>query len=152
MTDVVPVAEARDGLSRTLKAFRSDPQAAPVVIGSHRKPEAVLMSIAEYERSAAEASAVSLERLRALAPLITKLAATSHLTDVRVYGSVARGDQTRSSDVDLLVTPLDDSTLFDTAQFEMDLELLLGASVSVTPITALDEARDASLLRESIAL
>lgn len=150
--DVVPVAEARSGLSRALKTFRTDPNAEAVVIGSHRKPEAVLMSIAEYERSAAATSRVSLERLRELAPLIEKLAAASHLDDVRVYGSVARGEQTSSSDVDLLVTPLEGSTLFDTAQFEIELELLLGVPVSVTPITALDESRDSALLRESVAL
>ena len=42
--------------------------------------------------------------------------------------------------------------LFDTAQFEMDLELLLETPVSVTPITALGESRDAALLGESVAL
>ena len=152
MVDVIPVAEARSGLSRALKLFRADPNSAAIVIGSHRKPEAVLMPFAAYERSGLEASGVSLERLRALAPVIEKLAAASNLADVRVYGSVARGEQTAVSDIDLLVTPLEGSTLFDTAQFEMDLELLLETPVSVTPITALGESRDAALLGESVAL
>lgn len=152
MPNAVPVAEARSGLSRTLRAFRADPAADAVVIGSHRKPEAVLMPFASYERLVTEASGVSLARLRALAPIIDKLATASNLADVRVYGSVARGEQTGPSDVDLLVTPLEGSTLFDVAQFELDLELLLGTKVSATPIAALDSVRDSEILRESVAL
>ncbi|WP_198519525.1 nucleotidyltransferase domain-containing protein [Microbacterium sp. BR1] len=152
MSNVVPVAEARNGLSRTLRAFRADPAANAVVIGSHRKPEAVLMPVAAFERLAAEPSGVSLDTLRSFAPIIVKLATAANLADVRVYGSVARGEQTGTSDVDLLVSPLEGSTLFDIAQFEIDLELLLGTKVSATPIAALDADSDSEILRESVAL
>lgn len=46
---VVPSAEARAKLSSYLKSFRSkESKAEPVVFGSHRKPEAVLLSYQRY--------------------------------------------------------------------------------------------------------
>jgi antitoxin StbD len=48
---VVPSAEARDRLSGYLKLFREKGGAAePVVFGSHRKPEGVILSYERYER------------------------------------------------------------------------------------------------------
>jgi antitoxin StbD len=47
---VVPSSEARDHLSSYLKHFREKGgQAAPVVFGSHRKPEGVILSYERYE-------------------------------------------------------------------------------------------------------
>jgi antitoxin StbD len=47
---VVPSAEARDHLSRYLKLFREQGrQAEPVVFGSHRRPEGVILSYERYE-------------------------------------------------------------------------------------------------------
>lgn len=48
---VIPSAEARDHLSSYLKLFReTGVQADPVVFGSHRKPEGVILSYERYER------------------------------------------------------------------------------------------------------
>jgi PHD/YefM family antitoxin component YafN of YafNO toxin-antitoxin module len=47
---VVPSAEARDRLSGYLKLFRETGRRAdPVVFGSHRKPEGVILSYERYE-------------------------------------------------------------------------------------------------------
>lgn len=47
---VVPSAEARDHLSSYLRVFRErGGQADPVVFGSHRKPEGVILSYERYE-------------------------------------------------------------------------------------------------------
>ncbi len=47
---VIPSAEARDHLSSYLKLFREQrAQADPVVFGSHRKPEGVILSYERYE-------------------------------------------------------------------------------------------------------
>jgi antitoxin StbD len=47
---VVPSAEARDHLAGYLKHFREKgEQADPVVFGSHRKPEGVILSYQRYE-------------------------------------------------------------------------------------------------------
>lgn len=151
--EVIPVAEARAGLSRALAEFRQDPDAAPVIIGSHRRPEAVLLPYDAYMQFAAsDAPGPTLDRLRRLAPIIGRLAQMSRLSEVRVFGSVARGEQTAGSDVDLLVTPDPDATLFDIAQFELDMEALIGAPVTVVPVTSLDAQRDAHMLREAVVL
>lgn len=48
---VVPSAEARDHLSSYLRLFREEgEQAAPVVFGSHRKAEGVILSYERYVR------------------------------------------------------------------------------------------------------
>ncbi|MGO2684501.1 MAG: nucleotidyltransferase domain-containing protein [Microbacterium sp.] len=151
--EVISVADARAGLSQLIAGLRNDPSAAPVTIGSYRKPEVVLLSIAGYQRISAQTPArVSLERLRHLKPVIERLAHAAHLTDVRVYGSVARGDQHADSDLDLLVTPADEATLFDIAQFEMDMEVLIGVPVTAISVASLDKRRDAALLDEAMSL
>ena len=48
----------------------------------------------------------------------------------RVFGSVARGEDTEESDLDLLVEAVDGTSLFDIAA--MELEALLGCPVYVT--------------------
>ena len=150
--DVLSVADARANLSRLIAGLRDDPESAPVAIGSHRKPQAVLVSVEEYRRVSDRSPAhVTLERLRQLSPLIERLAQASHLRDVQVYGSVARGDQVEGSDLDLLVTD-DGATLFDIAQFEMDIELLVGVPVSAVPAASLDCNRDAHILTEAVPL
>lgn len=43
------VREARQGLAQLMKRVR-EPGAGPVFVGSHRKPEVVIMSVEEYEK------------------------------------------------------------------------------------------------------
>lgn len=151
--EVTSVADARAGLSRLIARLRDDPAAGPITIGSHRKPEVVLLSVDGYRRlSAREPSRITFERLRQLKPVIDRLAQAAHLGAVQVYGSIARGDQTADSDLDLLVTPTADATLFDIAQFEMDMEVLLGIPVSAVSLASLDAERDARILSEAVPL
>lgn len=64
--------------------------------------------------------------------------AMAHRTDnPRVFGSVARGDDTDTSDLDLLVDTTEATSLFDLAAIELELERLLGIPVHVTPSDAL---------------
>lgn len=149
--DVLPVAEARAGLSRLLADFRVNDDLA-VVIGAHRRPEAALVPYARYRELVAQQPSPNLARLRELAPVITRLAAASRLSDVAVYGSVSRGDEQVGSDVDLLVTAQADATLFDIAQFELDLELILGVPVSATSRASLDPQRDGGILADAVSL
>lgn len=64
---------------------------------------------------------------------ILALAAANKATNVRVFGSVARGDAREDSDVDFLVTFAPDASLFDIAGLYADLEDLLGRHVDVVP-------------------
>lgn len=59
------------------------------------------------------------------------------VTQVRVFGSMARGDATAASDVDLLVLPLPGTSLFDLGGFAADAEALLGRHVEVVSERAL---------------
>lgn len=150
--EVTTVAEARAGLSRALAEFRRDGGATPLLIGSHRRAEAVLIPLEQYQRLTSRADPVGLDRLRELGSIIDRLARVSHLRDVRVFGSVARGEQDADSDVDLLVTADPEATMFDVAQFEMDLETILGVPVTAVTSASLDERRDARILAEAVAL
>jgi uncharacterized protein len=62
---------------------------------------------------------------------VLDLAARMHVANVRVFGSCVRGTDTPDSDVDLLVTPDDDATVFDLAGLEVELTQLLGTRVDV---------------------
>jgi len=53
------------------------------------------------------------------------------VTNVRVFGSMARGDANESSDVDLLVQPLAGTSLLDLGGLLMDAQELLGRRVDV---------------------
>ncbi len=62
---------------------------------------------------------------------ILRIAAKYGLTNVRVFGSVARGEATENSDVDLLVTATKPLTLFDTSSFQLDVEDLVHKKVQI---------------------
>lgn len=68
---------------------------------------------------------------------ILDIASRYHVTDVRVFGSMARGNATDSSDVDLLVRPLPDASLLDLGGLLMDVQELLGRPVEVVSERAL---------------
>jgi len=70
---------------------------------------------------------------------------------VRVFGSVARGDATEDSDIDLLVDFEPDSSLFDVMHLTEELEELLGHSVDVVSTGGLKD-RDARIVAEAVEL
>jgi predicted nucleotidyltransferase len=55
-----------------------------------------------------------------------------------VFGSFARGEQTPTSDVDLLIEPDAEATLFTLARLEMALEDILGRPVDLITFNALE--------------
>jgi len=62
---------------------------------------------------------------------ILALARKYGVSDVRVFGSMARGTADDTSDVDLLVQPLPGTSLFDLGGLVMVTEQLLGRHVDV---------------------
>lgn len=73
----------------------------------------------------------TLARLQAAKDQIESAAMNRRLSDVRVFGSIARADAGPESDLDLLVHPAHDASLFDLAGFMADVEDLLGVEVDV---------------------
>lgn len=70
---------------------------------------------------------------------------------VAVFGSVARGQEHRESDVDLLVEFEAGSSLFDLMRMEDELGSLLGVTVDVVSVGGLRD-RDDHVLREAVTL
>ena len=68
----------------------------------------------------------------------------------RLFGSVARGDDTPESDVDLLVSVQPGTTLFDLARMEVHLEELFGRTFDVVPDTGLGEPFVATVTRDVV--
>lgn len=74
------------------------------------------------------------------------------VTNARIFGSVARGDDHEGSDLDLLVDFAPDTSLLDIIGIQMELEELLGISVDLVPSTGLKERVRASAEPDLIAL
>lgn len=71
------------------------------------------------------------ELLKAHRAEILAIAARHGASNVRVFGSVARGEAGPDSDVDFLVDLEPGRTLLDHGQLQIDLETLLGCRVDV---------------------
>lgn len=71
---------------------------------------------------------------------------------VQVFGSVARGEATENSDVDLLIEVVGPTSPWFPGGLVAELEVLLGRQVDVVePDTLRDELRD-RILREAVPL
>lgn len=57
-----------------------------------------------------------------------------------IFGSFARGEQTLTSDVDLLIEPAPDATLFTLARLEIAIEELLGRPIDLITFNALESS------------
>jgi hypothetical protein len=73
----------------------------------------------------------TLDQLRAHRSAILDLAERYGAYNVRVFGSVARGDATSGSDIDLLVSMREGASVFDLVGLWLDLKDLLDCEVSL---------------------
>ena len=83
---------------------------------------------------------------------ILRLAARHGVHNVRVFGSVARGDAGESSDLDLIVRFDPDRSLFDHGGLLMDLQELLGVKVDVISEAGMRERFRDHVMKEAIPL
>ena len=70
----------------------------------------------------------------------------------RVFGSVLRGEDDETSDLDLLVEPTADTTLLDIASIEVELRSLLGVPVDVLTPGALPDKFRADVLADALTV
>ena len=83
---------------------------------------------------------------------ILRIAAQYGAYNVRIFGSVARGEADEQSDIDLLVDMEPKRSLLELAGLLVDLEDLLGYNVDVVTEDGLrDRIRD-RVLKEAVAL
>lgn len=92
------------------------------------------------------------ELLNAKRPEILRAAKAHGAGNVRVFGSVARGDASASSDVDLLVDLEPGRSLLDHAALVLELEALLGRRVDVAVARGLRSRIRDRVLKEAIPL
>jgi predicted nucleotidyltransferase len=83
---------------------------------------------------------------------ILRIAARHGASDVRVFGSLARGDATADSDVDLLVNLEKGRSLFDLGALLEDLKALLGREVDVVTEKGLRARIRQRVLKEAVPL
>ncbi|MGB3683324.1 MAG: nucleotidyltransferase family protein [Rubrobacteraceae bacterium] len=81
---------------------------------------------------------------------ILRLASRYGASDVRVFGSVARGDDERDSDVDFLVELETGRSLLDLGGLQMELESLLGCRVDVVTVRGLKARIRERVLQEAM--
>jgi uncharacterized protein with HEPN domain/predicted nucleotidyltransferase len=72
--------------------------------------------------------------------------------NVRVFGSVARGEADADSDIDLLVDVEPGRTLFDLSELLLDLQELLGHNVDIVTEKGLHSRMRQRVLKEAIPL
>lgn len=73
-----------------------------------------------------------------------------HALNVRVFGSVLRGEDTDDSDLDLLVEPTPETTLMDIGAIRYELRKLLGIPVDVLTPKALPDSFREQILAEAM--
>ena len=73
-------------------------------------------------------------------------------TNVRIFGSVARGEDDDQSDIDFLIDFAPGRSLFDLGALLMELNTLLGKQVDVTTEKGLKRRIRERVLREAVSL
>ncbi len=92
---------------------------------------------------------VSLNDIRDRRTLIMQIAARHGASNVRVFGSVVRGESGHASDLDLLVHLDDQRSLLDQIALMHELEDLLGCRVDVVEDDALSRTTRERVLSEA---
>ena len=80
---------------------------------------------------------------------IRRVVESHRACNARVFGSVAHGDDTEDSDLDILIDPTPETTLFDISAIRVELRKLLGVPVDVLTPNGLPDKFRATVLAEA---
>jgi uncharacterized protein len=83
---------------------------------------------------------------------VREIIARYPVSNPRVFGSVARGQDTEESDLDILVDRKGTLTLIDLAKLEIELEILLDLRVDVRTPGEFGPAATARIARDRVSL
>jgi predicted nucleotidyltransferase len=120
-----------------------------------------LVGSIQRDRSAGELEAAASDNIRAMTleelrttsrDEIMRLAADCGAANVRIFGSVARGENDSRSDVDLLVDLEPGRSLLDLARLQRKLEQLLTVRVDVVSARGLRDGVRETVLRDALPL
>lgn len=95
---------------------------------------------------------VDLAQVRLYRDAILALAERHGARDVRIFGSVVRGEASPESDIDFLVELAPGRTLLDWSAFWQELEKLLGRPVDVATEKSLKPEIRAQAVKEALPL
>jgi hypothetical protein len=94
----------------------------------------------------------TLESLRQRKAEIENLAARYGAHGVRVFGSVARNEDTNDSDIDVLVEMSDEASLLDLVEFQQALEAMLNRRADVLTVRGINPHLRERILAEAVRL
>ena len=80
---------------------------------------------------------------------IRRVVESHHARNARAFGSVLHGEDTDNSDLDILIDPTPETTLFDIGAIRHELGKLLGVPVDVLTPNALPDRFRASVIAEA---
>lgn len=83
---------------------------------------------------------------------ILEIAARHGARNIRIFGSVARGQANAESDIDFLVEMEEGRSLFDLGGLQADLQELLGVGVDVITVAGLRKRIRDRVLQEAVPL
>ena len=83
---------------------------------------------------------------------IFKIFKAYHIRKVALFGSMARGENTSKSDIDLLIKTNGKMTLFQLFQMQEDIEKLVSKKVDIVEYDAIKPSLKDSILNESISI
>jgi uncharacterized protein len=83
---------------------------------------------------------------------ILRIAERHGARNVRIFGSVARGETHEASDIDILVDMEPDRSLLDHAALWLELQELLGTTVDVVSAAGLRPGMRGRVLQEAVPL
>jgi len=90
-------------------------------------------------------------RLREHRQFVVDRLAAAHAHNIRVFGSIARGEDTPSSDIDLLYDCDDETSIFGLSAARLELQEMLGCEIDLVPARRVPRRKQA-ILDEAVAL
>ena len=94
----------------------------------------------------------TLESLRQRRAEIERLARRHGAHDVRIFGSVARGEDTELSDIDVLVEMSDEASLLDLVLLQQALETALNRRADVLSLSGINSYLRDRIFAEAVRL
>ena len=83
---------------------------------------------------------------------ILNIATQRNIENIRIFGSLVRGDNNHKSDIDFLVHLKPEADLLDLSGFHLDMEELLNCRVDVVPDNSIHWSIKDQILREAVPL
>ena len=141
------IAEGRRALVSAVRSAKRAGMPERAIARAVRRSQAEVNRLARFHSSTPVG-----KRLRGARSQVSMLLADAGLGDPRVFGSVARGDDTETSDVDLLVSTSRSVGLFEQARLAQRLSEVVGTPVDLVIESSLKPELAERVLQEAVPL